>query len=41
MDIKLAFLNGNLEEVDIEQPYGFQIGEKSNFMCKLKKHFMV
>ena len=38
MDVKLAFLNGNLdEEVYIEQPDGFQISENPNFVCKLKK----
>ena len=38
MNVKSAFLNGNLdEEVYIEKPDGFQICENSDFVCKLKK----
>lgn len=38
MDVKSAFLNGNIEEeVYIEQPDGIQICEDPNMVCKLKK----
>jgi hypothetical protein len=38
MDIKSAFLNGNLEEeVFIEQPEGFQLTDNQDYVCKLKK----
>jgi hypothetical protein len=37
MDIKSAFLNGELEEkVYIEQPKGFQLLENTDYVCKLK-----
>jgi hypothetical protein len=38
MDVKIAFLNGDIEEeVYIEQPDGFIIHEKESHVCKLKE----
>jgi len=40
MDVKSAFLNGDLEEeVYIEQPDGFQLSNHGDMVCKLKKAF--
>jgi len=37
MDVKSSFLNGDLEEVYIEQPDGFILGNDPNLVCRLKK----
>ena len=38
MDVKTAFLNGEIEEeIYIEQPDGFVIHEKESHVCRLKK----
>lgn len=38
MDVKIAFLNGIIEEeVYIEQPQGFEVNGKEFHVCRLKK----
>ena len=38
MDVKSAFLNGDLEEeVYMEQPEGFSLIDNPNYVCKMKK----
>jgi hypothetical protein len=38
MDVKLAFINGDLEEeVYMEQPEGFSLTDNPDYVCKLKK----
>ena len=37
LDVKTAFLLGDLEEIYMSQPTGFKTAEKENIVCKLKK----
>jgi hypothetical protein len=38
MDVKIAFLNGIIEEeVYIEKPWGFEVHGRESHVCKLKK----
>ena len=38
MDVKIAFLNGVIEEeIYIEQPQGFEVEDRVTDVCKLKK----
>jgi hypothetical protein len=37
MDVKSSFLNGDLEEVYMEQTEGFQLSDNLDFVCKIKK----
>ena len=37
MDVKSAFLNGDLEEVYFEQPDGFILGNDAKLVCRLRK----
>ena len=41
MDVKTTFLHGDLKkEIYMEQPKGFTIKGKEDYVCKLKKSFM-
>ena len=38
LDVKIAFLHGDLEEkIYMEQPHGFEIDGKEDYVCLLKK----
>ena len=37
MDVKTVFLNGNLEDVYMDEPMGFSVEGKKHMVCKLKK----
>jgi uncharacterized metal-binding protein len=38
MDVKIAFLNGEIEEeIYIEQPQGFEVHSRDTHVCRLKK----
>ena len=42
MDVNSAIFNGKLEEeVYIEQPEGFLLSEKEDYVCKQNKEIMV
>ena len=36
-DVKPTFLNGELEELYVEQPKGFSLSYNKDYVCKLKK----
>ena len=41
IDVKTTFLHGDLKkEIYMEQPKGFTIKGKEDYVCKLKKSFM-
>ena len=40
MDVKSAFLNGDLEEVYVHQPSGFAISSKEGKVLRLRKALM-
>jgi hypothetical protein len=37
MDVKSTFLNGNLEEVYVEQPQGYEVPGQEDNVYKLRK----
>nr|GFC96683.1 retrovirus-related Pol polyprotein from transposon TNT 1-94 [Tanacetum cinerariifolium] len=41
MDVKTAFLHGDLDkEIYIEQPEGFQVKGKEDYVCRLQKSLL-
>jgi predicted P-loop ATPase len=36
-DMKITFLHDDVEEFYTDQPKGFEVKDKENFICKLKK----
>jgi hypothetical protein len=38
MDVKSTFLNGDLNEVYMEQPEGFELSDNLDLVCKMKKY---
>ena len=40
MDVESTFLNGDLEEVYIEQLEAFILGNDAKLVCRLKKAFL-
>jgi hypothetical protein len=39
MDVKSSFMNGELEEVYIKKPKGFQLSKNEYYVCRLKMAF--
>ena len=37
LDVKTAFLHGDLEEIYMQQPEGYEVKGKENLVCRLRK----